>query len=199
MGLDNPKAQGVDRRPRIDWWANSAMAVAMHRAKAIENPKNLPTLGENAWGLTACDFAGGYLVPSLFPKDVPMPGAIPEMDYSPYQPEEKWGDGTVATYGAAMAVLFDPDHALRALRHYKALAQTEALRALWSDPAAGGLGLADSFNEGTGWVSPIHFPIDAGPIVLAIENARTGRVTRLFHSHPIVRAGAERLGWPAPR
>ena len=199
LGVDDPQAAGVDHRSRVDWWANSAMAVEMHRAKAIENPKGLPTLGPNAWGLTSCDFAGGYLVPSLFPDDVAMPGATPEMDYSTYVPTEQWGDGTVATYGAAMAILFDPSEAIAALRHYRDLASTDRLSALWADPATGGFGFADSFNEGTGWVSPLHFAIDAGPIVLAIENARTGLVTREFHKNPAVRAACDRLGLPAPR
>jgi len=194
IGPDSPKDHGVANRSRVDWWANTAMVVAMHRAKAKENPKGLPTLGENAWGLTSCDFAKGYLVPSLFPTDVPMPGAVPEMDYSTYQPTENWGDGTIAPYGAAMAIMFDPAASVRALRHYRQLAETQRLAKVWADPASGGFGFADSFNEGTAWVSPLHFAIDAGPMVMAIENARTGLVWKLFQADPVVGAGLARLG-----
>ena len=52
----------------------------------------------------------------------------------------------------------------------------------------------DSFNPGTGWVAPDCVAIDQGPLVLAIENARTGNVWKWFHAHRWVRAGAERLG-----
>lgn len=195
FGPDDPKASGVDHRPRIDWWANARMSVQMHRSKAMENPLELPTLGPNAWGLTACNYPKGYLVPSLFPDDVPMPGARAELDYSTYDPQEHWGDGTVATYGAGMAVLFDPEHAVAALRHYRALAAR--IPGMWDDPAKGGYGLVDSYNEGVNgqpWVSPLHFAIDSGPMLLTIENARTGAVSRWFHRHGAVRAACERLG-----
>jgi hypothetical protein len=33
-------------------------------------------------------------------------------------------------------------------------------------------------------------------MMLAIENARTGLVWKLFHSHPAVRAAVTRLGMP---
>ena len=35
--------------------------------------------------------------------------------------------------------------------------------------------------------------IDQGPLILCLENARTGLVWRLFQSHPFVKAGLERL------
>ena len=76
MGPDTPRAFGIANRSSVDWWENSRRAVRLHRLKAIENPKKVPTLGVNAWGLTASDYAGGYAVPGVFPR-APMPGAIP--------------------------------------------------------------------------------------------------------------------------
>lgn len=193
MGLDDPAALGVANRPRVDWWANTAMVVEMHRAEALRNPEHLPTLGTNAWGLTSCDSPHGYLVPSLFPDDVPMRGAVPEVDYSPYKPTEHWGDGTVAPYGAGMAIMMDPKHAIEALHYYRSLSSHPGMAAMWADPSTGGCGLADSFNLGSTWIAPMHFAIDQGPLLIAIENARTGLVWRLFHEHPDVRSACERL------
>ncbi|MBC8141120.1 MAG: hypothetical protein H7Y38_06735, partial [Armatimonadetes bacterium] len=41
--------------------------------------------------------------------------------------------------------------------------------------------------------SPDCLAIDQGPLILAIENARTGRVWDWFHAHPTVQDGLARL------
>lgn len=190
MPPDDPGAHGVANRPRVDWWANSAMAIDMHRAKAIENPRALPTLGPNAWGLTACDSRDGYLVPGLFPTPIPMPGARPDLDFAAYTPTDNWGDGTLAPYAPAMAIMFRPEHALAALRHYRSLTDAQGDPLVWRDD----LGFLDSFNLDGPWVAHDRVAIDQGPLLLAIENARTGFLWRQFHAHPFVRGAMDRLG-----
>ncbi|MDX2114481.1 MAG: glucoamylase family protein [Planctomycetota bacterium] len=194
MNPDNPAAQGVPHRPRVDWWENSRRAVQMHRRKAALNPLSLPTLGPDAWGLTACDADSGYLVPGLFPTLVPLPGARPDFDYTTFQPPENYGDGTVAPYGAGCSIIFEPQAALAALRYYRSLNAADGSPLLWRDPAAGGHGFKDSFNLGKMWVAPDCVAIDQGPMILAIENARTGLIWNLFHQHPAVQDAVRRLG-----
>lgn len=199
LGPDNPAAFGQTCRTSVDWWENSRRIVAMHRRKAIENPRNLPTLGEHAWGLTACDNAAGYMVPDLFPTLLPMPGCRPEFDFSQVQPEDDFGDGTVAPYGAGCSIIFEPQASVAALRYYKSLTRADGSPMLWKDPAKGGHGFQDSFNLGTGWVAPDGVAIDHGPMILIIENARTGRVWEWFGDVPVVKAGKERLGLRSQR
>jgi hypothetical protein len=193
MGPDDPASLGVAPRPRVDWWANARHAALMHRAKCVENPEGLEGLGPDAWGLTACDSPEGYLVPGLFPTDLPMPGGTPGVDFSVHVPEDEFGGGTIAPYGAGMATLFLPGASLEALRNYRDLARRPELLDLWQPPDAGGQGFADSFNLGKGWVSPERFAIDQGSMLLAIENARTGLVWELFHAHRYVREAMGRL------
>lgn len=195
-GPDDPARFGVDRRSRVDWWENSRRAVQLHRMKAMENPLKLRTLGENAWGLTASDVADGYGVPGVFPRAMKVAGLRPELDVPSYKPKDQWGDGTIAPYGAGCAIMFDRDAAMGAMRHYREVAgRMRSASPLWTDPATGGYGFADAYNEGTGWVAPDYVAIDQGPLLMAIENARTGLFWRLFHEHPAVRGGVERLGW----
>jgi hypothetical protein len=198
-GPDAPSAMGVQRRPRVDWWENSRRAVRLHQLKAIENPKKLPTLGENAWGLTASDDAKGYAVPGVFPNAITTPDAIPDVDFAVYTPKDNYGDGTIAPYGAGCAIMFDPVRAIAALRHSRALNTSDGSPLVWREPSAWpcatpNFGFQDSFNVGTNWVAPDCVAIDQGPLVLAIENARTGLVWKLFESHPWVRAGMGRIG-----
>lgn len=195
LGVDDPTALNVWTRPGVDWWENARRTTLMHRDKAIENPKKLPTFGPNAWGLTASDVAKGYAVPGLFPTPLPMPGAVREVDYAaPAVPvEDDYGDGTIAPYGPGSAIMFEPGHSIAAMRYMRNLGIQHNNVALWNDPAKGGYGFQDAFNLGTGWVAPDCLAIDQGPLLLAIENARTGLVWKTFSAHPYVKAGMQRL------
>jgi len=205
MGPDDPARFGVPRRSRVDWWENARRHVLLHRLKAIENPKRLAGFGPDAWGLTAGDKANGYQVPHLFPRPIPMPGAVPGDDFAVrdgklVEGKDDWGDGTIATYGAGSTIMFEPALAVAALRHYADWKDAKGQRWLWrGDPSSGGFGLVDSFNPTTGWVSPDDLAIDGGPMLLAIENARTGFVWSQFSKHPIARRAMERLGMAGPR
>jgi hypothetical protein len=193
MGPDNPSAFSIPNRSRVDWWENSRRTVQMHRAKCIENPKHIPTLGENTWGLTASDVKDGYAVPGLFPNPVLMGGALPQVDYPVAQVNDNYGDGTIAPYGAGTSIMFDPKAAIAALRYMRSLKKDDGSPMVWSDPTKDGYGFFDAFNLGSGWVSPDCLAIDQGPLLLGIENARTGLVWQTFMAHPFVKAGAERL------
>jgi hypothetical protein len=193
MGPDDPSSFGIPNRPRVDWWENTRRTVQMHRLKCIENPEHLPTLGENAWGLTASDVKGGYAVPGLFPNPLPMPGALPQVDYPVADIKDNYGDGTIAPYGAGSSIMFDPDAAIAALKYMRSLKRADGTPLVWSDPGPGGYGFFDAFNLGNGWVSPDCLAIDQGPLLLAIENARTGLIWKTFGRHPFVIAGLERL------
>ncbi len=198
IGPDDPSAFGVAQRPRVDWWENSRRATVLHRLKAIDHSAAYPTLGPDAWGLTACDGPNGYLVPGVYPTPIPMLGAAVETDFANWTPKDDFAGGTIAPYGAAASILFEPELALRAMRHHRDVARMPGMNRVWSDPAAGGFGFADSYNLSPAWVAPDHVAIDHGPTILAIENARSGLVWRLFHRHPAVRAGLERLHLPSP-
>jgi hypothetical protein len=202
IGPDNPAAQGVERRPRIDWWENSRRAVELHRVKARNAAGSVPTLGENAWGLTANDAATGYQVPGVFPRKIKFSDTVPEVDVSTYTPKDDLGAGNVAPYGAGMAIMFQPGPAVAALRHYRSLEGPDGRPLVWREPGVAprdDYGFRDSFNLGTGWVAHDYVAIDQGPMFLAIENARTGLIWRLFHDHPRVRAAMDRLGMKRPR
>ncbi|MBL8758272.1 MAG: hypothetical protein JNK35_07590, partial [Phycisphaerae bacterium] len=141
----------------------------------------------------------------LFPRPIPMPGAVPGDDFAVrdgklVEGKDDWGDGTIATYGAGSTIMFEPALAVAALRHYADWKDAKGQRWLWrGDPSSGGFGLVDSFNPTTGWVSPDDLAIDGGPMLLAIENARTGFVWSQFSKHPIARRAMERLGMAGPR
>lgn len=195
MGPDDPAALGVPRRPRVDWWENSRRLAEMHRLKAIENPLHFTTVGPDSWGLTASDAKDGYHVAHLYPTPVPMVDAIVGDDYPPENPGDDWLDGTIAPYGAGAAVMFTPEASVAALRHYRALRDDAGAPLVWRAPDAQKrqYGFLDAFNLDQDWVATDYVAIDQGPLLLGIENARTGLLWRLFHEHPVVQRGMERL------
>ncbi len=198
LTLDDPQAHGALHRPRVDWWENSRRLVNLHRDRAIANPLELPTLGPNAWGLSACDGPDGYLVPGFFPTPVEMIGATPGQDYSTYAPEENWGGGVIPPYAAGASIMFEPQLALKALRHYRTLEPAADLPTVWSGSPPDGQGFTDSFRldaSGTiDWVASDFVAISQGPLLLGIENARSGLIWRLFMAHPAIEQGKVRLG-----
>jgi hypothetical protein len=123
-----------------------------------------------------------------------MPGARPEFDFSTHRPDDDYGDGTLAPYGAGASILFDPAASIAAMRSYQALEGPGGVPLVWRDPRPGtGYGFLDAFNLDGPWAALDCVAIDQGPLLLAIENARTGLVWDLFHAHPAVRAGMKRL------
>ncbi|MEM9166799.1 MAG: glucoamylase family protein [Planctomycetota bacterium] len=190
-GADNPAAFGIANRPGIDWWENSRRTAVMHRDRSIANPAGLTGFGPFAWGLSASDGEGRYIVPGMFPQLSNGQFGQPGFDHLVLQPADNWEDGTLAPYTAGSTIVFEPQNAVFALRFYRQLAQSLA-PALWDDPAAGGYGFADSFRFGPNgtveWVASDRVAIDAGPMLIMIENARSRFVWNTFESHPYIRA-----------
>ncbi len=220
QGPDNPAASGATHRPSVDWWENSRRAVNFHRAKAIEDGATNPAFGADSWGLSACDCPTGYCVPGIYPTRIALSDQLPQVDYADFAPKNDLGDGTIAPYAAGCAIMFDPAVSLAALRHYRGLKLPGGEPIVWREPpisaegrtpsesgdslsAPGGLrgsalmdfGFRDSFNLGKGWTAPDCVAIDQGPLVLALENARSGLIWRLFSGSPEAKAAAARLGW----
>lgn len=201
MGPDHPADHGALHRSRVDWWENARRGVELHRIKARQNPLGLPTFGEHAWGLTASDCASGYCVPGIFPRRISLPDQIPQFDFADFTPKDDFGDGTIAPYGAGCAIMFNPAASVAALRHYRSLKTPDGRLLVWKDPGNSGetgeYGFRDAFNLGTGgggWVAPDCVAIDQGPMVLAVENARSGLIWTLFHRSQVVQDAMQRLG-----
>lgn len=78
---------------------------------------------------------------------------------------------------------------------------TESMRALKffyytiGDRMWGEYGFYDAFNVTEDWYADSYLAIDQGPIIVMIENYRTGLLWDLFMSAPEVQAGLDKLGF----
>lgn len=97
--------------------------------------------------------------------------------------------GTIAPTAALSAFPYTPDLSMRALRHFYHNRDYN----LW-----GPYGFYDAFNPGQKWSSQSYLAIDQGPIVVMIENHRSGLLWSLVMSCPEIRAGLKRLSFHSP-
>jgi len=98
-------------------------------------------------------------------------------------------NGTISPTAALASVPYAPAEALQALRHFLTV---------FGGGAWGRYGFVDAFCESQNWCADTFLAIDQGPIVIMIENHRTGLLWRLFMGVPEVRAGLRKLGFSSP-
>lgn len=169
----------------IDYFENSRRATYVQQAYAIRNPLEFEMYGEFCWGFTASD-GPGWVSRTVKGVDRKF------FDYlargAPFGPD----DGTIAPWVAVASLPFAPEIVMPTIEHFYALdlGQMDSY------------GFKTSFNptfevEGSrcGWVSPYYFGIDQGPLVLMIENYRTGLLWSLTRRCPFMTAGLRRAGF----
>jgi len=98
-------------------------------------------------------------------------------------------NGTISPTAALASLPYAPTEVLRVLRHFLTAHGTR----LWQE-----YGFVDAFCERRDWVAQTFLAIDQGPIVVMMENHRTGLLWKLFMSVPEVQSGLMRLGFTSP-
>ena len=160
-----------------DYFENSRRATEVQREYARRNPRRFAGYDEDCWGLTACDGPGHH--------DVPAAGEVRRWyGYAargvPYGPD----DGTLAGWAPLASLPFAPDVVLRAARTM--LERYPEMRTAGRYAGSFNPTLADAQGA---WVSPGHFGLDQGILVMMIENHRSELIWRLTKRCPAMRAG----------
>ena len=170
-----------------DYFANSVRATYANRDYCIANPGRWKGYGELVWGLTASD--------GPFPG---QPGAVDGAGFHSYwargaAPGGAADDGTIAPTAAGGSVPFAPEVTIPTLMH---------LRERFGERIYGKYGFKDAFNlsypaasGGEGWFDDQYLAIDSGPILLMIENYRSGFAWELMKRSPYVASGLRKAGF----
>ena len=95
-------------------------------------------------------------------------------------------NGTIAPTAAVASIPYTPEESLKAIRYFYYTL---------GDRLVGEYGFKDSFNLSRRWFAPSYIAIDQGPIILMIENYRTGLLWDLFMKNEEVLAGLDKLGF----
>ncbi len=155
-----------------DAYANYELQTKNHtlinRAYCMENPKNYFGYSDSCWGLTASSANVGYT------------SCSPTNDI-----------GVIAPAAALSSFAFTPDESMKALKFF----YYKLGNYLWKD-----YGFADAINLNTNpvWVGPQELVYNQLPIMVAIENYRSGLIWDLFISCPEIKTGMRNLGFTAP-
>lgn len=107
--------------------------------------------------------------------------------YSAHSPTND--KGVIAPTAALSSMPYTPEESMKALHFFYYKLGDK----LWSD-----YGFVDAFNLSEQWYDNQNIAIDQGPIVVMIENYRTGLLWSLFMTDPEVKAGLNKLGFQSP-
>jgi hypothetical protein len=110
--------------------------------------------------------------------------------YNGYDAHSPTNDkGTISPTAALSAFPYTPEYSMKALKHF----YYDLGDKIWSE-----YGFVDAFNETQNWYAKSHLAIDQGPIIVMIENYRTGLLWKLFMSCPEIQNGLKKLNFSSP-
>lgn len=104
--------------------------------------------------------------------------------YSAHSPTNDLG--VITPTAAISSIPYTPEKSMDAIRHFYYILGDK----LWGE-----YGFYDAFNVTEGWWASSYIAIDQGPIIVMIENYRSGLLWNLFMSCPEVQAGLTKLGF----
>ena len=172
----------------IDYFENSRRATYVQQQYAIDNPRKFADYASCCWGITASEGPG--------PAVVKINGVERQFfDYVargvPYGPD----DGTLAPWAVVASLPFAPEIVLFALDHCIHQAKLTKFNSYGFKAAFNPTHPGEAGNPYGWWVSPWHFGLNQGPIVLMIENYRTGLLWQLMRNCPHIISGLRRAGF----
>jgi len=176
------------RNKGIDYFENSRRATYVQQQYAIENPLELTDYSSLCWGITASEGPG---------TDIIKINVIERQffDYIgrgvPYGPD----DGTLAPWALVASLPFASEIVLVALDHCIHQAKLTAFNSYGFKASFNPTHPGEAGNPYGWWVSPWHYGINQGPIVLMIENYRTGILWQWMRNCPYIVTGLRRAGF----
>ncbi|WP_322885118.1 glucoamylase family protein [Sinorhizobium medicae] len=169
-----------------DYFQNSRHATYVQQQYAIRNPLKFAGYGEHCWGFTASD-GPGWIKRTV-------DGVEREFyDYTargaPFGPD----DGTVSPWVVVGSLPFAPEIVIPTVWNFAQM-QLGMTRLYGFKPSFNQTFAVEGSETGW-WVTPYHFGIDQGPVVLMIENYRTGLLWNVMRRCEPLVVGLRRAGF----
>jgi hypothetical protein len=187
MWLDFRGIQDAYMRDKaMDYFENSRRAIYAQQAYAMRNPKEFVGYDRFCWGITASD-GPGPAVRKIKGRKIRF------YDYIARSIPNGPDDGTLAPWAVAGSLPFAPEVVLPSLerinRDYPDMTSTYGFKCSYNPT------FASRGYKGAGWVSQGYYGLDQGPIVMMIENYRSGLIWRLMRRCPYIVNGLRRAGF----
>jgi hypothetical protein len=163
---------GLDPRGLKDryanYWNENRNQAILNYQWCVDNPKKFKGYGPDSWGLTSSYSVKGYA------------GHAPSLERDL---------GIISPTAALSSFPYTPQQSMAAMKHW----YNDMKDKLW-----GPYGFYDAFSDTDNWYPPHYLAIDQGPIVVMMENYRTGLLWNLFMSCPEIIEGLKKLGFESP-
>jgi hypothetical protein len=151
-----------------DYWQENQNQSLINYTWCVKNPNGFKGYGPNNWGLTSSYSVNGY---------------------SGHAPAKDRDLGVISPTAALSSMPYTPEQSISAMKHW----YFDKKDKVW-----GKYGFYDAFSETDNWYSKGYLAIDQGPIVVMVENYRSGLLWNLFMSSPEIQAGLKKLGFQSP-
>lgn len=151
-----------------DYWKENTNHALIHYKWCVNNPKGYKGYGPDSWGLTSSYSMRGY---------------------AGHAPSDKRDLGVIAPTAALSSFPYTPAESMAAMKNWYLNKKDK----LW-----GPFGFYDAFSETADWYTPRYLAIDQGPVVVMMENYRSGLLWKLFMSCPEIQTGLKKLGFESP-
>lgn len=150
----------------VNYWNVNVNHSKINYNYCVDNPKGFKDYGEDCWGLTA-----SY-----------TRNADGTIGYAGHKPQNDLG--VISPTAAISSIPYTPVESMKALHYFYKN----------KDKLLGPAGFYDAFSpEYNFWVAEGYLAIDQGPIIVMIENYRTGLLWNLFMQNEDVQAGLQKL------
>jgi hypothetical protein len=151
-----------------DYWKENTTQALINYQWCVDNPNHYKGYGPDSWGLTSSYSVRGY---------------------AGHAPSAENDLGVISPTAALSSFPYTPDQSMAAMKHW----YNDMKDQLW-----GPYGFYDAFSETADWYPPRYLAIDQGPIVVMMENYRTGLLWKLFMSCPEIKEGLVKLDFKSP-
>ena len=151
-----------------NYWEENKNHTLINYSWCVENPKNYKGYNDSSWGLTSSYSVDGYA------------GHAPGLENDL---------GVISPTAALSSMPYTPDQSMRVIKYWMDT---------YGDKVYGPYGFYDAFSETANWFPKRYLAIDQGPIVVMMENYRTGLLWKLFMSCPEIQSGLKKLGFESP-
>lgn len=163
---------GLDPRGLKDqyanYWDETVNQAKINYEWCVQNSEVFKGYGPNNWGLTASYSVKGY---------------------AGHAPNKENDKGVISPTAALSSFPYTPKESMQAMKYW----YNEMGDKVW-----GKFGFYDAFSIHHNWFLPRYLAIDQGPIVVMMENYRTGLLWKLFMSSPEIQEGLTKLGFTSP-
>ena len=172
------------REKQLDYFENTRRAAYVQREYSARNPREFAGYDTSCWGFSAGDGPSDER-PEVANEERRLLGYAARG--APYGPD----DGTLCPSAVLAALPFAPEIVIPTVR---AMIERypEILR---EGRLTSGLNPSAASTDGRPWVSPGHYGLDQGIVVMMIENHRSGLTWNLMRDCPYVVAGLRRAGF----